>query len=124
MILGIGTDIIKVERIQKSMEANPRFGEKLFTPAETAYCEARASKYQSFAARFAAKEAMMKALGTGWNEQVHWLNIEVLREGDDAPKVVLHNETRVFAEKLGVRVIHLSISHEKDHATAFVVLEK
>lgn len=124
MILGIGTDIIKVERIQKSMEANPRFGEKLFTPAETAYCEARASKYQSFAARFAAKEAMMKALGTGWNEQVHWLNIEVLREGDDAPKVVLHNETRVFAEKLGVRVIHLSSSHEKDHATAFVVLEK
>ncbi|HNZ07353.1 MAG TPA: holo-ACP synthase [Candidatus Cloacimonadota bacterium] len=124
MIVGIGTDIIKVERIQKSIEANPRFGEKLFTPAETAYCESRASKYQSYAARFAAKEAVMKALGTGWNELVHWLNIEIVREGDGAPKVLLHNETNAFAASLGIQAIHLSIAHEKEYATAFVVLEK
>ena len=124
MIYGIGTDIIKVERLQKSMEANPRFGEKLFTAAETAYCEGRASKFQSYAARFAAKEAVMKAFGTGWNERVHWLNIEILREGDDSPKVLLHNDTKALAEELGIRAIHLSLSHEKEYATAFVVMEK
>lgn len=124
MIYGIGTDIISVERIRKSMEANSRFGEKLFTPAEIAYCESRASRYQSYAARFAAKEAVMKALGTGWNERVHWLNIEILREGDEAPKVLLHNDTKDLANEQGIGEIHLSLSHEKDYATAFVVMEK
>jgi len=123
MIIGIGTDIIRVARIQKSMESNPRFGDKLFTASEIAYCEARASKYQSYAARFAAKEAVMKALGTGWNERVHWLDIEILREGDDAPTVQLHRETRRLADELGVRAVHLSMSHEQEFATAFVVLE-
>lgn len=106
------------------MESNPRFGEKLFTTAETTYCEGRASKFQSYAARFAAKEAVMKAFGTGWNERVHWLNIEILRDGDDAPKVLLHNDTKALAGELGIRAIHLSLSHEKEYATAFVVMEK
>jgi holo-[acyl-carrier protein] synthase len=123
VIIGIGTDIIRVDRIQKSMDANPGFGEKLFTSSETTYCEARASKHQSYAARFAAKEAVMKALGTGWNERVHWLDIEILRDGDEAPRVLLHGETKRLADELGVSAIHLTMSHEQKYATAFVVLE-
>lgn len=124
MIFGIGTDIIKIERLKRSMEANPRMAEKLFTIAEIDYCEARAAKYQSYAARFAAKEAVMKALGTGWDERIHWQNIEIIKAEDQAPYVVLHNEADVFARSQELGAIHLSISHEKDYATAFVVIEK
>ncbi len=106
------------------MEANPRMAEKLFTIAEIDYCEARAAKYQSYAARFAAKEAVMKALGTGWDERIHWQNIEIIKAEDQAPYVVLHNEADVFARSQELGAIHLSISHEKDYATAFVVIEK
>lgn len=124
MIIGIGTDIIRVDRMQKSFEHNPRFGEKLFTAEETRYCESKGARYLSYACRFAAKEAVMKALGTGWTERVHWLNIEIIRDGDDAPNVLLHNETKRFAEELGVKRIHLSMSHESEFATAFVILEQ
>lgn len=124
MIFGIGTDIVSVDRIQRSMMANPRFAEKLFTLSEQEYCESRAAKYQSYAARFAAKEAVMKAFGTGWSEHVHWLNIEILRRADEAPRVVLHHDTKILAQELGITAIHLSISHEKEYATAFAVLEQ
>jgi len=124
MIYGIGTDIVKVARLQKSMEQNARVAEKLFTEAEIQYCESRAAKYQSYAARFAAKEAVMKALGTGWDERVHWQNIEIIKPEDSAPYVVLHHDTRAFAHEQAIGKIHLSISHEKDYATAFVVIEK
>ncbi|HPV15479.1 MAG TPA: holo-ACP synthase [Candidatus Cloacimonadota bacterium] len=124
MIYGIGTDIVKIARLQRSMEQNTRMAQKLFTEAEISYCESRASKYQSYAARFAAKEAVMKALGTGWDERVHWQNIEIIKPDDSAPCVVLHNDTKAFAIEQGLGKIHLSISHEKDYATAFVVVEK
>lgn len=124
MIYGIGTDIASVMRIQQSVEKNPRFAEKLFTPLEQAYCEARGSKYQSYAARFAAKEAVMKAFGTGWSERVHWKNIEVIKEGDKAPAIRLHEDTLELANELGIRQIHLSLSHEKEYAIAFVVMEQ
>ena len=123
MILGIGTDIIKVERIQKSMEANPRFAEKLFTPAEIEYCEARASKYQSYAARFAAKEAVMKALGTGWNGEVNWIDIEVVTSEKGSPTINLTGGAKDLADKLKVNNICLSLAHEKGYALAFVILE-
>lgn len=124
MIYGIGTDIVQVLRLQRSMEQNPRMAEKLFTEAEIEYCESRAAKYQSYAARFAAKEAVMKALGTGWDERVHWQNIEIIKPSDSHPYVVLYNETKAFADEQGLGKIHLSISHEKENATAFVVIER
>ncbi len=123
MIYGIGTDIVQVTRLQRSMEQNPRMAEKIFTDAEIEYCESRASKYQSYAARFAGKEAVMKALGTGWDARVHWLNIEIIKPEDAAPYVVLYNDAKAFALKQGLGKIHISISHERENATAFVVIE-
>ncbi|NLO10858.1 MAG: holo-ACP synthase [Candidatus Cloacimonetes bacterium] len=124
MIFGIGTDIVQVKRLQNSMERQPAMASTLFTPKEREYCEIRASKWQSYAARFAAKEAFMKALGTGWTEGVHWKHIEILRSGDDAPRLVLSDSTKELAHKLGAGAIHISISHEQDYATACVVIEK
>jgi holo-[acyl-carrier protein] synthase len=77
MIRGIGTDIIAVARIQRTIERNPRFMERVYTEAETAYCQAKANPWQSFAVRFAAKEAVMKAFGTGWDGKINWRDIEV-----------------------------------------------
>ena len=83
MIIGIGNDLAEVERIQASLEdprTGRRFRDRVFTPGEQGYCERRgAGKYQSYAARFAAKEAVMKALGTGWGPEVNWLDVEVMR---------------------------------------------
>lgn len=124
MIYGIGTDIVQVARLQRSMEQNPRMAEKLFTEAEIDYCESRAAKYQSYAARFAAKEAVMKALGTGWDERIHWQNIEIIKPEGKPPYVVLHSGANAYAHERGLGKIHLSISHERENATAFVVIEK
>ena len=123
MIFGIGTDIISVARIQRSIENNERFTEKLFTPAEITYCEVRANKYQSYAARFAAKEAVMKAIGTGWDGVINWLDIEVVSDALGKPGIVAHAATQAFLEQHGITNVQLSLSHEKEYAIAFVVLE-
>lgn len=122
MIFGIGCDIISVARIQRSIEKNERFTEKLFSPAEIAYCEARANKYQSYAARFAAKEAVMKAIGTGWNGVINWLDIEVVSDPLGKPGIEVHNATQDHLAKHNVQHIHLSLSHEKEYAIAYVIL--
>lgn len=122
MIFGIGTDIISVSRIQRAIENNERFTDKLFTPGEIAYCESRASKYQSYAARFAAKEAVMKAIGTGWDGVINWLDIEVVADALGKPGIKCHNASQAFMEQQGIESIQLSLSHEKDYAVAFVVL--
>lgn len=124
MILGIGTDIIKVDRLQRSIEKNERFAEKVFTTAEISYCEARASKYQSYAARFAAKEAVMKAIGTGWDGTINWTDIEVVLDHLGKPGILCHGATLAFMDKHRITHIHLSLSHEQDYAVAYVVLEK
>lgn len=123
MIFGVGTDIISVARIQRAIEKNDRFTERLFTPAEIAYCESRANKYQSYAARFAAKEAVMKAIGTGWDGVINWLDIEVCSDPQGKPGIVVHNATRIYLELNHVSSIQLSLSHEQEYAVAFVVLE-
>ncbi|MEN6445005.1 MAG: holo-ACP synthase [Candidatus Cloacimonas sp.] len=123
MIIGIGCDIIEVNRIKHSQENNSSFNDKLFTPAEIAYCSQKANSHQSFAARFAAKEAVMKALKTGWSEKVSWLNIEVVVSDKGFPSIVLSGGAKELAETLKVNNIQLSLSHEKDYALAFVILE-
>jgi holo-[acyl-carrier protein] synthase len=121
MILGIGVDIIEVARIRAALE-NPRTGarfrERVFTPAEAAYCSRRRNAYESFAARFAAKEAMMKALGRAYG----WREIEVER-GSGPPTIRLHGRALARAEELGIRRILLSLSHTAELAIAYVIAE-
>jgi holo-[acyl-carrier protein] synthase len=125
MIVGTGVDIAEVDRIRESIE---RFGERflhrVFTEGEIQYCERKkVSRFESYAARFAAKEAGMKALGTGWNHGVRWRDIEVVRPRGQRPTVKFHGQAAVFAEKLGTRNIALSITHTREQALANVILE-
>ncbi|MDD3577992.1 MAG: holo-ACP synthase [Candidatus Cloacimonetes bacterium] len=123
MIFGIGTDIVAVKRIEHVIDRNPAFITKVFTPVEIEYCEARASKAQSYAARFAAKEAAMKALGTGWGEGLSWQEFEILNNPAGNPSLVLKGKALERAEAAGIRSWHVSLSHEKEYALAFVVME-
>ena len=124
MIVGTGVDIAEVPRIRKSIK---RFGERflnrVFTSGEIEYCEAKASKFESYAARFAAKEAGMKALGTGWNHGVRWRDIEVVRPKGQRPTIRFHGQAAAFAEQLGAKNIALSITHTAEQALAHVILE-
>jgi holo-[acyl-carrier protein] synthase len=122
MILGIGTDIIKVERIKKAIE-KPEFKAKVFTEREIAYCDKNKSG-ESYAARGAAKEAFFKALGTGWIGEMKITEVEILNDSEGKPEIILSgNVLEVFKAKGGGN-IHLSLSHIKDTAIAFVVIEK
>ena len=123
MIVGIGTDIIDVNRIHRVIERNGAFVTKVFTPLEITYCNAKAAKAQSYAARFAAKEATMKALGTGWAMGISWLDIEVENNAEGKPVLRLSGAALARAGELGANLWHLSLSHEKDSALAFVILE-
>jgi len=124
MIVGTGVDIAEVHRIRESVE---RFGERflrrVFTEGEIAYCDRKANRFESYAARFAAKEAGMKALGTGWNHGVRWRDIEVVRPKGQRPTNQFHGQAAAFAEKLGAKNIALSITHTPEHALAHVILE-
>ncbi len=124
MIIGIGVDIVEIERIRDlRARQGERFHEKIFTPAEVEYCLARKQADQHFAARFAAKEAVMKALGTGWAKGVTFKNIEVVRAGDASPRLLLHGPTAEIAAQKGVQRFHLSLTHSDLYAVAQVVLE-
>jgi len=123
-IVGIGTDLAEVRRIAQSLE---RFGQKfthrIFTPAEVAYVESKGNKAERYAARFAAKEAGMKAIGTGWQYGVSWQDFEVTNRASGAPSLRLHGKAAEFAAQLGARHVHLSMSHAEMMAMAIVILE-
>lgn len=124
MIIGIGTDVVDILRIKEMLgRYEGRSEARLFTGTEIDYCRRSHRPWESFAARFAAKEALFKALGTGRIGRMTWKDVEVLRE-DGAPYIRLHNETREVAESRGVGNIHLSLSHAGTVACAFVVLER
>jgi len=124
MIVGTGIDIAEVLRIRESIE---RFGERflhrIYTDGEIQYCEAKATRFESYAARFAAKEAGMKALGTGWNHGVRWRDIEVVRPKGQRPTIQFHGQAAAIAEKLGTKNIALSLTHTSEAALAHVILE-
>jgi holo-[acyl-carrier protein] synthase len=125
MIFGIGTDIIEVGRMKKHLENNEALREKLYTLAEQEYCsKGKATMYQCYAARFAAKEAFFKALGTGYRYGMAFHEIEVLNDELGKPYVNPHGKVKEFLEEKKIKHIHLSISHVKAMANAFVVLEK
>lgn len=124
MIVGTGIDIAEVPRIAKAIERfGKRFTERIFTPAEIRYCESKANKMERFAARFAAKEAGMKAIGTGMRGGVVWRDFEVGREPGGRPTILLHGKAAEVAKRLGAKRAHLSVSHTAEHAVAYVILE-
>ena len=125
MIVSIGIDIVEVYRIGETIQRTPRFVERVYTERERAYCESKgAAAAQSFAARFAAKEAFLKALKTGWRGRITWQDMEILNDAQGVPTLEIRGEARVLLEKMGADKIHLSISHTTDHAVAQVILER
>jgi holo-[acyl-carrier protein] synthase len=127
MIIAIGNDLAEVERIRAALErpqTGSRFRNRVFTSGEQQYCERRrVTKYQSYAARFAAKEATMKALGRGWGQYVGWLDIEVVRPRGSRPQIVLHGKAKEYATTLGISRFHLALTHTATLAEAQVVAE-
>jgi holo-[acyl-carrier protein] synthase len=124
MIVGLGLDIAEVDRIEEAIARHGApFLERLFTPAEVSYCERHKNRYERYAARFAAKEAAMKALGTGWSRGVRWRDIEVAREPGGKPTLHLAGEARQIADRLGVKNISLTITHSGNLALAQVIFE-
>lgn len=125
MIFGIGTDIIEVKRMENRLSENDALKQKIYTQAEQLYCEeGRVTRYQRFAARFAAKEAFFKALGTGYRYGMAFHEIEVMNDKLGKPYIVLHGKVKEYLENEGVSIVHLTISHVKEMASAFVILEK
>ncbi len=124
MIYGIGVDLVEIDRMERAItRSGPRLVERLYTPGERAYCSAKRLPYPCFAARFACKEAFLKALGTGLRKQMRWRDIEVRRDLLGKPFLHLHGYLRERCADAGVRHIHLSLSHSASHAVAQVVLE-
>jgi holo-[acyl-carrier protein] synthase len=124
VILGTGIDIIEVERIEASYEKfGDRFLNRILVPGEIEYCLSHKKPGPFLAARFAAKEAISKAFGTGIGAQLSWQDMEVKRKESGEPYVVLHGDGAELMKKRGARVMHLTLSHTEKHATAMAILE-
>jgi holo-[acyl-carrier protein] synthase len=142
MIIGVGVDIVDINSFTESFNESKRIRQRVFTETEIAYCESKPNKYQHYAARFAAKEAVMKAIGTGWDKGVQWKQIEVINEENQKlkikkqnannqqlitsggkPKITLSGKALKLKEECGVDKILVSLSHSETQAIAFVVLE-
>ncbi|MBN2638669.1 MAG: holo-ACP synthase [Bacteroidales bacterium] len=124
LIFGIGNDIVEVGRVQHAAERTSGFLKKLFTEKEQTYCEnQKAGKYQSYAARYAAKEAFFKAMGTGYRYGFAFHEVEVLNDELGKPEVTVSGRVAEFLEEKKIQKIYLTLSHVKEMATAFVVLE-
>jgi holo-[acyl-carrier protein] synthase len=125
VILSIGIDIIEVARIREVLLRTPRFSERVFTRAEREYCESRGVvSAQHYAARFAAKEAALKALQTGWRGGISWQDVEVASKENGAPYLIFTGEVVTLFKQFGATATHLSISHTTEHAIAQVILER
>lgn len=118
-VIGIGLDLIEIDRIAAALERRPRFAERCFTPGEARYCLSRKFPPQHFAARFAAKEAVGKALGIG---MTRWREVEVVR-GRGAPTIALHGRYRARAEALGVTSVAVTLTHSRGMAAAAAIVE-
>lgn len=124
-VVALGLDLVDVRRLEQAISRRgARFLERVFTPAERAYCQRRARSAQSFAGRFAVKEAVMKALGTGWARGVRWIDIEVVRRTGEPPRVELHGAARGHADRRGIERLHVAITHDGGVAAAVVVAER
>jgi len=121
-VLGLGIDLTEVSRIRALLEkSGERFKQRVFTEGEIRYCEGKADPALHFAARFAAKEAASKALGTGFSEGIGWQEIETVNNDSGAPSIVLHRKAALRAETMGVGVMMVTLTHTADMAAASVV---
>ncbi len=124
MIVGTGVDIVETGRIRQALERHGlRFAKRLYTPDEISYCEKFKNKAERYAARFAAKEAAFKALGTGWSGGVRWLDVEVTHRPSGKPELVLSGRAGQLARQLGVTRAEVSISHADQYVVAQVIFE-
>ena len=126
MVVGLGVDVCDIARIRRALErpTGERFKTRIFTPGERAYCEQRRrGRFASYAARFAAKEAAMKALGTGWADGIRWQDVEVVRPPNGPPALVLHGRAAAIARRRGIRRWLLALSHGDASAVASVIAE-
>lgn len=124
MIVGTGVDITEVPRIKAAVERfGQRFITRVFTPEEARYCQGKPNAAERLAARFAAKEAGMKAIGTGLRYGVTWRDVEVVRLPGQRPNLKFHGKAAEFADRLGCKRVHLSLSHTAEQAIAHVILE-
>ena len=124
MIVGTGVDLAEVARIRATIERfGARFIERVYTPGEIAYVERKANRFERYAARFAAKEAGMKAIGTGWKRGVRWRDFEVANLPSGKPTLRLHGRAAELATELGVQRISLSLTHTSELGMAHVILE-
>ena len=124
LIVGLGMDVVEIDRIEGAITRHgASFVERIYTPAEAAYCERFANRYERYSGRFAAKEAGMKALGTGWSRGVRWRDVEVVREPSGKPTLRLAGVARQIADGLGVKHIALTITHAGNLALAQVIFE-
>lgn len=124
MILGTGIDLIEVSRIATSLQKfGDRFLQRILRPAEITYCQSHREPAPFVAARFAAKEAISKAFGTGIGAELGWLDMEIVREASGKPTVQLHGKALALLAALGGRMVHVSLSHLQNHAAAVAILE-
>ena len=122
MIVGLGTDIVEVERVAKMIaDHGDHFLERVFTSGEIAHCSGRRESAPHYAGRWAAKEAVMKVLGTGFTQEVGWTDIEVVTQPSGQPVIALHGTTRQVADRLGIANVLVSLSHTKHYATATAI---
>lgn len=124
MIYGIGTDIIEVSRIQKVMERQIGFRDKIYSPGEISYCESKKNKYQHYAVRFSAKEAFLKAIGTGWRFGLRFADIDVYHDEYGKPLIRLYGKAEELAKREAIINIHVSLTHIKEYANAVVIIER
>jgi holo-[acyl-carrier protein] synthase len=125
VIISIGIDIIEVARIREVLLRTPRFADRVYTAAERKYCDSRGVvAAQHYAARFAAKEAALKALQTGWRGGISWQDIEISAHESGAPYLIFRGEVLAVFEKFRATATHLSMSHTSEHAIAQVILER
>jgi len=124
LVFGIGTDIIEIQRVADKLRRTGSLKKRIFTPREIAYCESKAKSAQHFAARFAAKEAFLKAIGTGWSRGYRFIDIEILNNERGKPELLVQGKVKDFCRENGITGFHVTLSHSRDLAKAVVVLEK
>lgn len=124
MIKGLGIDIVEIDRIERSLSKGDGFRNLVFSKSESAYCESLGSGFQSYAGRFAAKEALLKALGTGWVDRLNLFELEVQNDQFGKPGLLFHGESKVSLQAYATCIFHLSISHTEKYATAIVIIEE
>ncbi len=123
MVVGIGVDIVEVKRIERALSNGESMVQRVFTAREIQYCMAHKNKYQHFAGRFAAKEAALKALGTGWQAGIRWKDVEVVAGELGRPMLELHGKAMEIYQESGAQRPMVTITHADDYAVAMVVLD-